>query len=721
MNSRKYLLNGTALVAAVAITSGFGTAYAQSDPAADGDVPGGEIIVTAQRRTEALVDVPASVVVQTGESLRAAGITSTRDLTQVVPGLNFVASGTYQTPSLRGVTVAGSAPGVESPVAIYIDGVYQPTQAGALFDLPDIAQIEVLKGPQGTLYGRNATGGAILIKTIDPGDEIDARVRFSFGRFEDLDASATMSGPITEGIGFSISAAHHQLQGYNKNINTGKDSGKFDSSLIRGKLVLEPVEAVKLTLTGYYSKRYDESTFSSTTINANTSAHLAGVVIATKPNTTSVDFPSFMRNRAKGASVRADIDLGFGSLMSISSYNRVDTLIQTDADYTAAPSPRVHYIIDQHERAYAQDLILTSNPIGPLEFILGGSYFDGNGYYDPFVIIGVTNIYAATKSKAKAVFGEVTLNLTDQLSITGGLRYNSEKRSISGARNVRDFPFLGGKTFSDLIPSAVIKYEMPDIGNVYASYKQGFKSGDFATTSLNPVPTRPEQIAAYEVGFKSRRLGAFQFNAAAFYYDYTDIIVSVYQLAGQAVLTNAAAATMKGFDFEATYRPIPDLTLAGSFTYLDAKYDKFAGAQVNVPIPAATCTATGKIYPCGNALSNAGDLSGNRLPRAPKYTINLNADYRFDVGTAGEGRVHLNGYRNGGFVWEPGNRIKQKAYTVVNGTLSFSPADTPLTLSLWGRNLTNEHYTQGANIVGTADTWNYASPRTYGVAIEANF
>ena len=728
MNYRYTLLTGAALIAACVGQS----AAAQTGSAPDAQAPensSGDIIVTAQRRSEKLIDVPASVVALDAASLQKSGVTSTRELTQVVPGLNFVASGTYQTPSLRGVTVAGSAPGIESPVAIFVDGVYQTAQAAALFDLPDITQVEVLKGPQGTLYGRNATGGAILITTQEPGDAFTGKVHLAAGSFGDHEVNGFISGPITQGVGFSLSAAHHDMDGYSRNIVTGKDAGKLKSNLVRGKLAFEPTEGIKFTLAGYWSRRYDESTFASTVLNNNTAARRVdpNVLIASEPNTTSTTFPSFMRNTSRGVSLRGDFDLGIGTLSSISSYNKVRTTIQTDADYTALPV--ASYIIQQRERAYAQDLIFTSNRLGPVDFLLGASYIDIKAAYLPLQIIGVTSIYARARSKAGSAFGELTYHLTDQLSLTGGLRYTEEQRSLYGSFTGA-YPFLGETTFHKLSPSIVAKYDIADLGNVYASYKEGFKSGDFNMTS--PLPgakaTKPEQIAAYEVGFKSRQLGPVRFSTSAFYYDYTDIIVSVYSL-GTGILTNAAKARMKGVDFEAELRATKDLTFSGSFSILDATYKKFENAVVNAPRPpfgtpglAASATCPAGVYPCGNVTTNAGDISGNKLPRAPKSTINLASDYRFDIGSYGEGRIHLNAYRNGGFFWELGNRIKQSPYWVANGRLTVSPADYPnLSFSAYVKNIFNEHYTQGGNIVGTADTVNFAAPRSFGVSFDAGF
>ncbi|RYE78137.1 MAG: hypothetical protein EOO80_09225 [Oxalobacteraceae bacterium] len=256
------------LLAASALAAISTPAWAQSSPPAAGEAQStetnaearddGEIVVTAQRRSERLTDVPISVTAISGEAMSAAGVAITTDLDRVTPGLTFTTTASHAQPNIRGVGSALTGPGADNNVAIYIDGVYQAAQSTLFMDFNNIQQIEVLKGPQGTLFGRNATGGAITIKTLDPGFDFDVRAGVSYGRFNDLKLTGYVNMPISDRLAINVAGLYRNMDGYITNIFNGKKIPGPNNVAFTGKLLFQPTENFRMILSGSYMDREDQ-------------------------------------------------------------------------------------------------------------------------------------------------------------------------------------------------------------------------------------------------------------------------------------------------------------------------------------------------------------------------------------------------------------------------------------------------------------------------------
>jgi iron complex outermembrane receptor protein len=696
-------------------------AAAQAQAAEEPVLQSDEIVVTAQRRAERLIDVPATVAVLNADAIAGASIANTFELAQLAPGLQVSNTGVYTSFVLRGVSSETSGPGAENNVAVYVDGVYYPSKSSGVFDFPDVDSIEVLKGPQGTLYGRNATGGAILFKTAEPTFEPSGKLSASYGSFDQKELKATVSSGLgSDVIAASLSGFFRQDDGYIKRVTTGKSVGGEKSWLVRGKLLFVPSDRVKITLAGYYYDRRDHTTMAFTTYNGNSS----GVLFDPGALTSTYGFdasnsPNFLINKTLGLSARADIETGLGDVTLLSGYTDIDNTVYVDGDNSSATG--TDFLTVYPQKSFSQEAYLASRKFGAFSFIAGLSYFHDVGRLDPVVVYAggapVLDIYSKVKTEAIAAYVDANLELTDRLNLNAGVRWTTESKRLYGAFADPSFPFVARKRWNNVSPRVALRYALSDDANIYANYTRGFKSGQFNPNSFTEVQAvRPEIVDAFEAGVKARLAGGLSLNVSAFHYSYRDIQVTTFA-EGTQVLQNAAKAKIYGLDAELTYQPVEDLTIRAAISPLHAKYSSFPAAVVLAPTPAAQCPA-GRAF-CGNQNVSV-DLTGKRLPRAPDFTANASVNYALH---AGDQTVSFfaNVYYSGKFYWEISNRIAQSDYAVVNGRISWNIDNGPFSLELWGKNLTDSRYYISQGIGLNVDGLLTARPRTWGVTFAARF
>lgn len=677
-----------------------------------------EIIVTAQRRSERLIDVPATVAVVAGEELAAASISSSIDLGQLVPGLQVSNTGAYTSFAIRGVSSEATGPGAENNVAVYVDGVYVPSKSAGVFDFPDIQSIEVLKGPQGALYGRNATGGAILFKTLEPSFDTHAKLGLTYGRFNEREAKAVVSGALVPDVlAASIAGYYRKTDGYLKDITTGDRLGGVQSGLVRGKLLVTPSDTVKIQLAGYYHKRIDNDAMAFTIIDGNSAGVLAdpNAIVDTPFGFSASNNPNQYRTRTIGLSLTSAIELGVGTLNLVTGYTDLKRHIFADGDYSSVSA--IDFTTSDPQETFSQDIYLATRKLGSLDFVVGASYFHDVSLQDPVRIIfgGVPglDIYSKQKTDALAAYIDGNLELTEQLKLSAGVRWTTEQKRHYGGFNDPTFPFVGKKRWSNISPRLALRYMISDDANVYASYSRGFKSGLFNSSQFFVEESvRPEIVDSIEVGFKGRIADGLTIGLAGYYYDYKDIQVTTFQ-ANQTILQNAAKARIYGADFELTYQPDENLTFRAAVSPVHTKYTSFPGGVVLAPTPSASCPA-GFTF-CGNG-NAALDLSGNRLPRAPNLTANASVSYTLHAGRQAFD-LYANVYYSGKFYWEIGNRLAQEKYATVNGRITWRVDEGPLSIQVWGRNLTNTKYYSSQGIGFNADGLLSAPPRTVGVTL----
>lgn len=714
---------GVAACAAVAVlTSGAlhaqapASAKAISDGAGAPPVPDvSDIVVTAQRRSERLTDVPISVTAVSGAQLDTAGVANSDQLAQVTPGLLLPRTALYLQPFIRGVGNALTAPGADNSVALYVDGVYQPAQASLAFELNDIDQVEVLKGPQGTLFGRNAAGGAILISTLRPSFDPQARVGASYGRFDDVKLNAYVNVPVVaDKIAVSTTLLYRDQDSYTRNIFLDRKVRDFREEVARGKLLLTPTESLTVTIGGGYSKTVNDRTNANVGYKGNITQNLLNPSLL-----RAGDFYDFAHNelprvstRSQDVNLHAELLTGAGTISLISSYGYVKSMFTSDLDYSILAIAYNNYF--ETQRTLSEELTFTSRTFGPISFVSGIYYYKDRAYRHQENSVASTlapfrTIDARLTSEAYAGFVEANARILARLHLILGLRYSAEKKVARAVQLSTPAPpplLPTGKTFHAATPRASLRYDLTDHSNVYFTFSKGFKSGTFNYTALSGAPVRPERVTAYELGYKTG-FSRFRFSAAAFYSQYTNIQVQVTSAFPLFTLQNAASGRIYGGEAEAHWSA-GGFGLDAGLAYTHARYRSYPGALFYVRGANGVNVAT------------AAGASGNTMIRTPQWTANGTASYARDVSFGKLGASTTIAY-TAPFFWAADNRLREPGRIKMNAELSFTTPGGRYRVSLWGRNITNTHNVISLFSGAIGDLALYAEPATYGVAVAARF
>jgi iron complex outermembrane receptor protein len=777
-------LLGTTAIGALALASP-AMAVSADAASAPGDSDSGrgldEIIVTAQHREENLQEVPIAVATVTAEALANTGIDATRDLPQVVPSVQFTRSGPSGLFFVRGVGTTNAAAGEEGANAVYVDGVYMADLGQTINYFNNIQRIEVLKGPQGTLFGRNATGGLIHVITREPSDELTLDGEFGYANYETVSARAYVAGPLTEGLSADLAVTKsHQNKGWGKNLTTGAKN-KFQSySGVRSKIVARPSDTLKFTLAGDYLENKDNPVgwrIADGTVGTglNRGPGVAGTpataVVADNHDTTANDF-ALTKQKIRGVSLTAEADLGFATLTSVTAYRKTRTNSDFDVDGGPLPLIRIQFLSGM--KSFQQELRLASNGDSALTWQIGAFYLNtkaNNSSFFSGAAFGAAlkgqDIQAKLDSESFAGFGEATYAITPSTKLTAGIRFTQDKRDFDASqfnvlatgarlpggtvtnpsRQVLAVPGVQTSTlkYNKLTWRVALRQELAQDISVYASANRGFKSGSYSLQNPLNDPYLPQTITAYEIGFKSelfdRRL---RLNIAGFHYKLDDYQVRSAALAnpGSSLVLNAATVKVDGIEMEFEAAPTDQLRLFGGVTWLDSRYAKFGGPGEAVQAPiiypvyqpgqtlANSClapsagspnpgTVTGSTW-IGGWVTCLGDVSGNKVSNAPEWALSLGATYTVPIGETGQLRfTGLYSY-NDGYFFEPDNVVKQSSYSLVNASIEYRPTEN-LGIELWGRNLGNTDYAAQKISTGTGTVQTNGAPRTYGVNLKFDF
>ncbi|MFA7441339.1 MAG: TonB-dependent receptor [Sphingomonadaceae bacterium] len=716
-SKRRNLLKISTALAAVTLASHAAAQDSPTDNFANAtESASSEIVVTAQRRSERLVDVPISISSVSGEALESSGTSSLYNLTQNVPGLRLDSSGPYVIPTIRGVGSSLSGPGLSSNIAVYMDGYYIPNQLGSDFQLLGISNVQVLKGPQGTLFGRNSTGGAILVTTKDPTFNSEATIRASYASFDRLNLSFYGSTGLTDKLAINLTGFYEQGDGYVRNVNTGNKDSQFDKWSVRSKLLFEPSDAAEFVLTYGHSYVNDPSPYVTSNYEGMSAGNVVpGVEVADGRRVTSNGIQAGHRFRGNNVSLTGDFDVGFASLKSYTQYRRERSAEQADYDGTELsifePDWRV---ID---RTVTQELNLSSNEGGPLSWVLGLYYYNNrNAYRDFGAVAGGSprfKIFDTTiTNESWAGFADATYEITPGLFLTGGLRYGRDK--VKGHYDLAAGPSDGAsRTFNNLSPRVIVRYEIDNSTNVYASYNRGYKAGFLPIASFATSPeVKPEHIDAFEVGLKTAQ-GPIRAEASAFYYNYKALQVAAY-IGVNSIFRNAATSRIWGLDGQVSANITDnfDISLAG--TYTNAEYRNFEGAVAY----AQDLNPASPTYGLFNTF--AADASGMTMPRSPKFIANAGAHYQT---TLADGRLDLNAnfYYTTRFYYDPIHQFGQGAYALVGLRATYTSPDERWAYSVYGTNITNSSY-RSQVLPGTyAIQQTFGEPAAVGASITLNF
>lgn len=682
-------------------------------PAADANAAEsgiGEVVVTAQRRNERVQDVPIAITALSERQLAQAGVQDTRDIQLVTPSLSFVQSTFTPQPTIRGIGTRGANPGDEEVVPTYVDGVYQPFITGGLFELANIERVEVLKGPQGTLLGRNATAGAINIITKQPSFEPSGKLVLSYGRFNELQASAYLTGG-TGKVAGSIVGQYLDDDGYVRELTTGKRTASQHNFLVRGKVLIQPTDTTDITLAAGYFKRKD-TTVATFPLNGNTVARRTdpSVPLAFTDRETRLSEPPQVAMSQASFSATLIHRFPWATLTSVSGYSQNQNNYRLDLDLSplAIQTQTAH----QYDNGFTQELYLTSPDKQRFSWVVGGFYIHDNSGFNPRTVITTTtsSLEARLLLRAFAFYAQGSYKLSDTVTATAGARYSND-RKCGAADNFIGTQVLSKtcKRWDSIDPSFTLDWKAYEKVKLYARYAQAYKAGVFNAPGFSAIPADPEHVKSYELGMKSDPARWLRVNVAGYYTDYRDIQVNSRDPVSNAViLQNAAKAEIYGVEGEVVLQPTTGLNIHFGASALSAKYKEFPNAQVFFPRPG------------GGNVAIFIDAANRALLRTPQRSGTLGIDYTFP-GFGGEMTAAANAYYQGPMNFTVDGRLRQPEYAIVNAQLTWRSPTDHLELSLWGRNITNVQYPLQVVGFSTGDVASYMRPATYGVRATVRF
>ncbi len=743
--------------AALGVLAGATPAFAQES----GPDESGDIVVTAQRRSESLQSVPVSITALGGDQLSQQRLQQVGDLAGSVPNLQASPAGGDGLPifSLRGISMSDFSVNQQGPVATYFDEVYKgsfPLLPLAMFDLE---RVEVLRGPQGTLYGKNTTGGAINFISRKPGYDTEAYLKLGYGNYDRIDAEGAVQTALGDKVAARVAFTFARADGWFRNRVPGKPNpGSVRQYGIRGSLLVEPGETVDfvLRLSTSLQNPYNFGVYAEPgpagvgggvyELFGGSSYFRTGL----KRREIESDYVERARQRTYGASLTGNWRMTDAlTLTSVTSYDTGRNFIPEDTD--GAPIRTIDAQYRGKARQFSQDIRLASDFDGPFDFILGGYYnvetiragtayhyfndidvngdgaLDFNDCLDPnagfYYSCTYQNSYRQRK-RSLAVYSDMSFDLSDRVILRGGLRYTHDRGRLSEFKS----QLIGsdGVVLANTVPGdpidldattglgfdkgtvtgkVGIDFKTADNDLIYASFSRGYRSNAFnAQAFVSPnelTAAKPETVNAYELGFKSQFADrAVTLNGAVFYYDYRN--QQALNVAANAIqtLVNIPKSRIMGAELELTLRPVDGLRINAGMGLLDTK------------IRSGTLSGV--------------SLFGNRLPNAP--TLSLSGGVDWDVLATASGTLSLGvtGSYASKQYYDLFNieRIAQGGNVLINGQLSYRFADDQYGITLWGKNIFNRFYHRYAvNLQGSLgyDYLHLGDPRTYGVSFDAKF
>ena len=705
---RKATLFSTSALAFSATILGAPAAFAQDGSTLE------DIVITASRQGETILqDTPIAVTAFDDAMMQARGVSNVEGLVGYTPGLRISDLGGYAQISIRGVGSNIVFIGSDPSSTVHMDGVYLARPLSYLSDFLDVERVEVLRGPQGTLYGRNAVGGTINIISRKPSEKFEGEVRGSVGSFDAYGLSGYVSGPVTEsGIRASLAVSAKSRDAFRKNVSTGGGVEDEDFVGIRGQVLMPVTDKGELTLRFDHSNT-DGSLSQYPKLLSPTGVPLDDGILNDFRKVSTNDVSSTVMT-ISGAAAELNYDLTDAlTFKSLSSFRRFRGSIAVDADSSSLQLLR-NYLGPIHQEQVSQEFSITGN-YDKFNFVAGAFYFREQNK-EPLTLtafpFGGSHIQRPKLSaESYALFAQGEYFITDALSVVVGARWTTETKdwklrdywtsSLSLDPTVAEAapgsPFLPpafnvdtSKDSDAFTPKFGVNYRL-DNALLYASATRGYKSGGFDYGSSNAVDSArgydAEYLWASELGAKTdwldKRLRA---NVSAFFYDYTDLQVQSYANF-LASTQNAANAEVKGVELELTAKPAAAIDLFANVTYLDATYSDYAGAYTN--------------------LFGPFDAAGKRLNNAPEWAFAVGGTYTHNLGDIGEAYIGADvryqskvyfSAANDGVGGVTGYPQQQESYALLNARAGWRSTDGNWEGALIGTNLTDEEY-----VLGTAD------------------
>ena len=722
------------------------------------------IVVTATRRSVNLQRVPATIEAVSASTLKDFNVTGVLQLPSLVSGLVVTPSGGNNI-FLRGIG-SPSTGFNEAQTAVYIDGLYLANPAASILSFNNIDRVEVLKGPQGTLYGRNVTGGLISVITRDPGTAAHIDASIGYANYQTLTTNLYASAPLGETFGANIAIYHQkQSKGWGVNLFTGHDDQKSDETGVEVKLQYRPSSSTKVTASFIYDYNNRD----------------VGYAYEVYPGTLGTDGTPYLgqyrhlsRIDAKAptkiyiGALKVQQDLGFANLMSLTGYqtSHADVLFQGGVPILGQPvagQSAAYAPFYEQNKTFSQEFQLTSAPSeSRLDWVAGAFYYNDHTLlqldsYNTCVGAVCAPGAAPSRNTGRPVtyslsgYGDMTYRFFNSTRFTVGLRYTSETKTLSGLltplpgrpNSVTTLPpaatattpgtvFIPGQPFPGFpngIPTRlhfnkltyrfVLSQDVGDNVHVYVSHNLGFKSGLFNGNGFSNPPARPELLYATEAGFKSELLDHHvRFNLAYFHYTYKDVQVRSIAppaIPGNAILQNAASVRADGIDGDFSIAVGSGLVINGSFEYLDAKFVNFPGTTIATP---GTRTVNGVLVGSPTITQNV-NLAGYAVPHAVPFSASFGFSYKIDT-SLGAFSFSGNDHYNSPYSMVTDNSVRQNRHHVLDASLNWTSADKRFDVNLFVRNLTKQ-YVYAVGQTSTNFTIVPGAPQTFGAIFGVHF
>ncbi len=752
-------LVGSMLVAAWGATPAH--AQAQTPAASQNPDQVETVTVTANRRSENMQRVPIAISAITGEDAAKLGVTDGQSLMDQVPGLNFNRQANASIPFLRGVGSPVGQPGDEPSVAMYVDDVYLPAGAASIANFNSIENIEVEKGPQGTLFGRNATGGVIQVYTRNPTDEPELDTTLGYANYDTPSGSIYATGGIADDLDANVALyGSRQYDGWGNNQCAAlygflgcKTSGPTYTGYDFGgriKFLWTPTSHTTILFTLDYDKTETSE----------------GLAFHAAPGTTAVGFPPppgfydvaedeqpGFTTRQDGGSLKVTQDMGWASLVSITALRNLTSI--SNLDEGDSPIALVDTHLGTEETTWTQELRLLSPDEAPLTWI-AGFYYYGDQTSAPYDFYGaLIPVFTGGPSSALATgrqvtnsysgFGQATATILPDTHLTGGLRYTVDTRDFNATVVLPGGPAVEAAnspmshTWPKLTGRIALDHQFTDDIMGYIAYNRGFKSGVYNTTVF-PIPgaptqgpVSPETLDSYTIGEKGEFLDrSLRVNVEGFFYQYKNIQIDEV-IGAQTVLSNAAAATMKGVDIDVTALPTDNLTLTASAEIMNGTYNDFKDGIYFVYDGAGNCTwapfnANGcpnHPPPNYNPLTGQWNLKGLDTIQTPPFSFTLNGNYTIPS-SVGPFDLDLSYFHGGDYYSDADNGLgqiapsspdndKQKSLNIFNGSVGWTADSGAWGVRFWAKNITGVKYWSFNIEDAFATQYSAAPPRTFGI------
>lgn len=691
-----------------------------------------EVVVTARKKSnvESAQDVPLSVTALQGDMLEKSFVATLTDVGKFAPAAQFNDNGTMPGTAnfiLRGMGFFGSIPSDEPAVGIFLDGVYLGVNSGALGNVDLLESVEVLRGPQGTLFGRNVTGGAVQLRSKRPSDEFEAKISGRLESYEGYRTAFYVSSPISDTFSASLATSYRENGDYLDNkFPGGEDRGESENFFIRPIGVYTPTDKLQMTVIYEYQDQTTDGLMAKDLLGDVATYNLKDFDIAPNINDTKGDFET------QQLTLEFEYELGNGVLTTIVGWRDIETTALFDADVSSrdllAADQRVYQDQTSIEVRYAW------SPLDSLDLTTGIYYFKQDVKNEETRYFGslAGNVVQAAQGElaadSSAIFTQGDWRISEEFVLTTGIRYTEETKDAAVASfpaslavpgdcdpsaGTCNYSFKDDKSWDYYSGLVSLKWQFSEDAQAYTSWTRGQRSGGYnLRNSLSagsvPGPYDEETVDAFEIGLKSEMMNRrLRLNVAAYQNQYTDLQRTVFGPGGgvSQIKLNAADAVIQGVEIEVTALLSESFTLTGWVAYTDASYDEFVGFDVD---------GDGNPDP-----ELAKDLD---FASVPKESAFVQLSYFHDMANGLEltasGSAKYSGKRFG----DEKNVVELDSYTAVDATVGIGNSDDGWQVSLFGKNLTNEEYTDFSIIsAGIKGLWSVSKPRTFGVEVSYSF